>query len=72
MKRRKPNKIIRGLKQAVSVAKITNYVPYDYNIDLKKWCIEQAFGLLCTDDNGNTNQADLITTAEKIYNWVKP
>jgi hypothetical protein len=40
-------------------------------MDLRKWCIEKALGSMVINEDGNSVQAPLIETADKIYNWVK-
>lgn len=37
----------------------------------RKWCIEQAQSVKIANADGGYNQAPIIETAQKIYDWVK-
>lgn len=64
------NVIFKDKPSPSSMSLLADFVPYNPNRDLKKWCVEQALRVTELDSDGNMVQPDLIPTAQKIYDWV--
>lgn len=43
---------------------------YNEEIELRKWCIDQAMRISRYNENGYLEQVDTVAEAQKIYDWV--